>query len=61
VVDNIKEDVCKRINVTTNGKVVTDAPEATLSAAAALGQREGCFGTGTAFSYFRVVATDTEA
>ena len=60
-VSNLKEDVCKRINVTTNGKLVTDAPDSTLAAAAALGKREGCFGSGTSFSYFRVVATDTEA
>lgn len=60
-VSNLKEDVCKRINVTTNGKLVTDAPDATVAAAALLGKREGCVGSGTAFSYFRVVATDTEA
>jgi len=59
-VANLKEDVCKRINVTTNGKLVTDAPDATVAAAAALGKREGCVGAGAAFSYFRVVATDTE-
>jgi hypothetical protein len=59
-VSNLKEDVCKRINVTTNGKLVTDAPDATVAAAALLGKREGCVGSGTAFSYFRVVATDTE-
>lgn len=60
-VSNLKEDVCKRINVTTNGKLVTDAPDLTVAAAALLGKREGCVGTGSAFSYFRVVATDTEA
>ena len=60
-VSNLKEDVCKRINVTTNGKLVTDDPDATVAAAAALGKREGCVGAGEAFSYFRVVATDTEA
>jgi hypothetical protein len=60
-VANLKEDVCKRINVTTNGKLVTDAPDGTVAAAAALGKREGCAGSGSAFSYFRVVATDTEA
>ena len=60
-VSNLKEDVCKRINVTTNGKLVTDAPDATVAAAALLGKREGCVGSGTSFSYFRVVATDTEA
>ena len=47
--------------MTTNGKLVTDAPDATVAAAALLGKREGCVGSGTAFSYFRVVATDTEA
>ena len=60
-VSNLKKDVCKRINVTTNGKLVTDAPDATVADAALLGKREGCVGSGTAFSYFRVVATDTEA
>ena len=59
-VSNLKEDVCKRINVTTNGKLVTDAPDTTLALAVAAGKREGCVGSGTAFSYFRVVATDTE-
>ena len=61
VVDNIKEDVCQRINVTANGKLVTDAPFGTLALAAADGQREGCFGATGTFSYFRVVATDVEA
>ena len=60
VVDNIKEDVCQRINVTTNGKIVTDAPFGTLALAAGDGQREGCFGATGTFSYFRVVATDVE-
>jgi hypothetical protein len=55
---NLKEDVCKRINVTVNGKIVTDAPETTLALAAAAGQREGCFGSDGEFSYFRVIATD---
>jgi hypothetical protein len=58
VIGNIKEDVCRRINVTANRVVVTDPIIATLSAAAAAGLREGCFGTAPTFSYFRVVATD---
>jgi hypothetical protein len=58
VIGNIKEDVCRRINVTANRVVVTDPIIGTLAAAATAGLREGCFGSGTAFSYFRVVATD---
>lgn len=58
VIGNVKEDVCKRINVTTNRTLVTDAPRATLALAAGAGEREGCFGGAGTFSYYRVVATD---
>ena len=58
VIGNIKEDVCRRINVTANRAVVTDAILATIAAAADAGLREGCFGASPDFSYYRVVATD---
>ena len=58
--DNLAQDVCVRINATVNGTLVTATPPATVTAALALtpAWREGCFGAGTAFSYFRVVVTD---
>ena len=56
-VTGLKEDVCKRINVTANGVLVTaDLPTA-IDTGDSAGWREGCFGD-TDFTYFRVVATD---
>ena len=57
-VTGLKEDVCKRINVTANGVLVSaDLPSA-IDTGDSEGWREGCFADGTAFTYFRVVATD---
>lgn len=57
-VTGIKEDVCKRINVTANGVLVSaDVPSA-IDGTGAEGWREGCYTDGTDFIYFRVVATD---
>lgn len=56
-IPDLRNDVCRRINVTANNVLPTAAPP---TAAGENGAREGCFaataeGTGT---YFRVVATD---
>jgi hypothetical protein len=57
-VTGLKEDVCKRINVTANGVLVSaDIPTA-IDTGASEGWREGCYESGTDFVYFRVVATD---
>ena len=52
--------VCKRINTTANGTLVTADPPTTL--AGALGNtpawREGCYGDSTSGTYFRAVVTD---
>ena len=58
VIGNLKEDVCRRINVTANRAVVTDDILGSVEIAADAGLREGCVGATTDFSYFRVVATD---
>jgi hypothetical protein len=58
VIGNLKEDVCRRINVTANRAVVTDDIIASVEVAAGAGLREGCVGATPDFSYFRVVATD---
>ena len=56
-VTGLREDVCKRINVTANGVLVSaDLPGAVGGEDG--DWREGCFTDGTAFTYFRVVATD---
>jgi hypothetical protein len=56
-VTGLREDVCKRINVTANGVLVSaDVPE---TVGGEDGEwREGCFAGETGFTYFRVVATD---
>lgn len=57
-VTGLKEDVCKRINVTANGVLVSADLPGAIDTGASAGWREGCFGDGTDFTYFRVVATD---
>ena len=52
LITNLREDVCKRINVSTNNVLVT----ATLPTDVA--GREGCYTDSTNFIYYRVVATD---
>lgn len=56
----IKEEVCKRVNTTVNGTLVTASPPATLSAAVGGTNlwREGCYGSSPTFTYFRAVVTD---
>jgi hypothetical protein len=57
-VTGLKEDVCKRINVTANGVLVSaDIPTA-IDTGDSVGWREGCYASGDDFVYFRVVATD---
>ena len=51
-VPGLKKDVCSRINVTTNGKLVTDAIPT------AIDSREGCYLDDTVYTYYRVIATD---
>ena len=53
-IPNLREDVCKRINVSTNNVLVTAAPPTEVQG------REGCYSvSGTSgFTYYRVVATD---
>jgi hypothetical protein len=52
LITNLREDVCKRINVSTNNVLVTaDIPTAVSG-------REGCYEDGGNFVYYRVVATD---
>jgi hypothetical protein len=53
-IPNLREDVCKRINVSTNNVLVTAAPPTAVQG------REGCYSVnGTSgFTYYRVVATD---
>jgi hypothetical protein len=58
-VSNLKEDVCKRINVTANGVLVSaDLPAAINDDSN--GWREGCYTDGTDYIYYRVVATDVK-
>ena len=57
-VTGLKEDVCKRINVTANGVLVSAALPGAIDDTTSAGWREGCFGDATGFTYFRVVATD---
>jgi hypothetical protein len=57
LIPNLRNDVCRRINVSANNLLPSAPP---LEAAGENGTREGCFaesedGAGT---YFRVVATD---
>jgi hypothetical protein len=51
-IPGLKKDVCSRINVTTNGALVTDTIPGTIST------REGCVDETGVFTYYRVVATD---
>ncbi len=62
-IGNIALAVCRRINSTVNGVVVTAALPGTLNAATVTnGWREGCYGSGTgAHTYFRVVVVDAAA
>ena len=56
-VSGLKEDVCKRVNVTANGVLVSaDLPDAVGGENG--DWREGCYASGGDFIYFRVVATD---
>lgn len=57
-VTGLKEDVCKRINVTANGVLVSAALPGAIDDTTSAGWREGCYESGTDFVYFRVVATD---
>jgi hypothetical protein len=57
-VTGLKEDVCKRINVTANGVLVSAGLPAGIDTGESVGWREGCYTDGTDFIYFRVVATD---
>ena len=58
-VTGLKEDVCKRINVTANGVLVSaELPGGIDEASTSEGWREGCYASGDDFIYFRVVATD---
>ena len=62
-VPGVAEAVCQRINTTVNGDLVTAAPPSSYAAAtdsggSNRGWREGCYGSGTAFTYFRAVVTD---
>jgi hypothetical protein len=59
-VTGLKEDVCKRINVTANGVLVSAEIPTAIDTGDSEGWREGCFGDGTDFTYFRVVATDVQ-
>jgi hypothetical protein len=54
----LKEDVCKRINVTANGVLVSAGLPTGIDAGESVGWREGCYASGDDFIYFRVVATD---
>jgi hypothetical protein len=63
-VKGLKEDVCKRINVTANGVLVSASlPGGINEAATSVGWREGCYNGGATNGgiYFRVVATDVAA
>jgi hypothetical protein len=57
-VTGLKEDVCKRINVTANGVLVSAGLPAGIDTGESVGWREGCYASGDDFIYFRVVATD---
>jgi len=57
-VAGLREDVCKRINVTANGVLVSAPVPTGIDTTESAGWREGCFSEGTSFTYFRVVATD---
>ena len=59
LVPGLKDDVCKRINVTANGAIVTaPIPSDEPGTGDVAAWREGCFNDGTVNVYFRVVATD---
>jgi hypothetical protein len=62
-VSGLKEDVCKRINVTANGVLVSAALPGAIDDTTSSGWREGCFdgGATAGFVYYRVVATDVAA
>lgn len=51
-VPGLKKDVCSRINVTTNGALVTDTIPTSITT------REGCADESGVYTYYRVVATD---
>ena len=54
LITDLREDVCKRVNVSTNNVLVTATPPTAVAG------REGCYSAnGTSgFTYYRVVATD---
>ena len=54
LIKDLREDVCKRVNVSTNNVLVTATPPIAVEG------REGCYSAnGTSgFTYYRVVATD---
>lgn len=64
-VPNIPKLVCQRINNLANGKVVSADPAATAATTTAQNgtdqAREGCYGAGPNYTYFRVVLVDAEA
>jgi len=61
LVPNLRQDVCRRINVSANSALPTATPPA--SATEVSGRREGCYAASatSAGTYFRVVATDVGA
>lgn len=59
-VTGLKEDVCKRINVTANGVLVSADLPGAINDATSAGWREGCYASGDDFVYYRVVATDVK-
>lgn len=66
-IGKISREVCRRINSTVNGVVVTanmPGSLATATSGTGFGWREGCYGTntaGAAHTYFRVVVVDAAA
>jgi hypothetical protein len=62
-VKGLKEDVCKRINVTANGVLVSAGLPTGINSGDSAGWREGCYNGGTTNGgvYFRVIATDVAA
>ena len=58
-VTGLKEDVCKRVNVTANGVLVSAELPGEVGGEDG-DWREGCYADGTDFIYFRVVATDVQ-
>ena len=60
LVPGLKEDVCKRINVTANNVLATATLPGGVNDTTSAGWREGCYdgGTSVGYVYYRAVATD---